>query len=107
LREKTFLNGLLILIPARFGSGLRAKIRWEKSEAAIKLSSPATREFWESQFSLKTGTCWALDKRQSAGYTDRYDPQRPSLMKLLHTPLPAQAVGARTRAGVPDELAPA
>jgi RluA family pseudouridine synthase len=51
----------------------------------IKLSSPATREFWEIPVLFEDGDLLALDK--PAGLLtspDRYDPQRPNLMKLLH-----------------------
>jgi len=51
----------------------------------IKLSSPATREFWEIPVLYEDDHVLALDK--PAGLLtspDRYDPQRPNLMKLLH-----------------------
>ena len=53
--------------------------------AAVKLSSPATREFWEIPVLFEDEHLLALDK--PAGLLtslDRYDPQRPNLMKLLH-----------------------
>jgi RluA family pseudouridine synthase len=52
--------------------------------AAIKLSSPATREFWEIPILFEDAHLLALDK--PAGLLtspDRYDASRPSLMKLL------------------------
>jgi RluA family pseudouridine synthase len=51
----------------------------------IKLSSPATREFWELPVLFEDEHLLALDK--PAGLLtspDRYDPARPNLMKLLH-----------------------
>jgi RluA family pseudouridine synthase len=53
--------------------------------SAIKLSSPATREFWEIAVLHEDSDLLALDK--PAGLLtspDRYDPERPNLMKLLH-----------------------
>ena len=53
--------------------------------AAIKLSSPATREFWEIAVLFEDEQLLALDK--PAGLLtspDRLAPERPSLMKLLH-----------------------
>jgi len=53
--------------------------------SSIKLSSPATREFWEIPVLFEDEHLLALDK--PAGLLtspDRNDPQRPSLMKLLH-----------------------
>jgi RluA family pseudouridine synthase len=52
--------------------------------AAIKLSSPATREFWEIPVPFEDEHLLALDK--PAGLLtspDRLDKNRPSLMKLL------------------------
>lgn len=53
--------------------------------AAVKLSSPATREFWEIPVLFEDEHLLALDK--PAGLLtspDRLAPDRPSLMKLLH-----------------------
>lgn len=53
--------------------------------AAIKLSSPATREFWEIAVLFEDEQLLALDK--PAGLLtspDRLAPERPSLMTLLH-----------------------
>ena len=53
--------------------------------AAIKLSSPATRGFWEVPVLFEDEYLLALDK--PAGLLtspDRYDPERPNLMELLH-----------------------
>ncbi len=51
----------------------------------IKLSSPATREFWEIPVLFEDAHLLALDKpARLLTSPDRYDPQRPNLMKLLH-----------------------
>ncbi len=67
--------------------------------AAIKLSSPATREFWEIPVLFEDEHLLALDK--PAGLLtspDRHDPQRPNLMKLLHAGIAAGKPWARERA---------
>ena len=54
----------------------------------LKLSSPATREFWEIPVLFEDAHLLALDK--PAGLLtvpDRNDPARPSLMRLLHDAL--------------------
>lgn len=59
----------------------------------LKLSSPATSEFWEIPVLFEDAHLLALAK--PAGLLtspDRYDPQRPNLMKLLHADI---ARGAR------------
>ena len=66
--------------------------------AVIKLSSPATREFWEISVLFEDEHLLALDK--PAGLLtspDRYDPQRPNLMKLLHAAIANQKPWARER----------
>jgi RluA family pseudouridine synthase len=51
----------------------------------IKLSSPATREFWEIPVLFEDEHLLALDKPSGLLVSpDRYDPTRPNLMKLLH-----------------------
>jgi RluA family pseudouridine synthase len=66
--------------------------------AAIKLSSPATREFWEIPVLFEDEHLLALDKPAGLPTSpDRYDPQRPSLMKLLHTAIAAGKPWARER----------
>ena len=53
--------------------------------SAIKLSSPATREFWEISVLYEDEHLLALDKPSGLLTSpDRYDPNRPNLMKLLH-----------------------
>ena len=64
----------------------------------IKLSSPATGEFWEISVLFEDDHLLALDK--PAGLLtspDRYDPLRPNLMKLLHAGIAAGKPWARER----------
>ena len=64
----------------------------------IKLSAPATREFWEIPVLFEDEHLLALDK--PAGLLtspDRYDPDRPNLMKLLHAGIERGTAWARTR----------
>ena len=66
--------------------------------APIKLSSPATREFWEIPVLFEDEHWLALDK--PAGLLtspDRLVPERPSLMKLLQAGLAAGKPWARER----------
>jgi len=66
--------------------------------AVIKLSSPATHEFWEIPVVFEDEHLLALDK--PAGLLtspDRYDPLRPNLMKLLHTAIAAGKPWVRER----------
>lgn len=51
----------------------------------IKLSSPATREFWEIPVLFEDDHLLAVDKPSGLLTSpDRYDRDRPNLMKLLH-----------------------
>ena len=53
--------------------------------AAIKLSSPATKEFWEIPVLFEDEHLLALDKPSGLLTSpDRFDPKRPNLMRLLH-----------------------
>jgi len=53
--------------------------------SSIKLSSPATREFWEVPLLYEDQDLLALDKPSGLLTSpDRDDPNRPNLMKLLH-----------------------
>jgi RluA family pseudouridine synthase len=66
--------------------------------SVIKLSSPATSEFWEIPVLYEDDHLLALDK--PAGLLtspDRYDPLRPNLMKLLHAAIAAGKPWARER----------
>jgi RluA family pseudouridine synthase len=65
---------------------------------SVKLSSPSTREFWEIPILFEDEHLLALDK--PAGLLtspDRYDPNRPNLMKLLHAGIERGAPWARIR----------
>jgi RluA family pseudouridine synthase len=64
----------------------------------VKLSSPATREFWEIPVLFEDEHLLAVDK--PAGLLtspDRYDPNRPNLMKLLHAGITEANPWARER----------
>ncbi len=66
--------------------------------SVIKLSSPATHEFWEIPVLFEDEHLLALDK--PAGLLtspDRYDALRPNLMKLLHTAIASGKPWARER----------
>jgi RluA family pseudouridine synthase len=66
--------------------------------AALKLSWPATRSFWEIPVLFEDEFLLALDK--PAGLLtspDRYDPERPNLMKLLHAGIAEAKPWARER----------
>jgi RluA family pseudouridine synthase len=55
------------------------------NSSAIKLSSPATGEFWEVPVLYEDQDLLALNKPSGLLTSpDRYDPNRPNLMKLLH-----------------------
>jgi RluA family pseudouridine synthase len=64
----------------------------------IKLSSPATREFWEIPVLFEDEHLLALDKPPRLLVSpDRYDADRPNLMKLLHAGVEAAKPWARAR----------
>ena len=66
--------------------------------AAIKLSSPATREFWEIPVLFEDEHLLALDKPAGLPASpDRLDPNRPNLMTLLHAGIAAGKPWARER----------
>jgi 23S rRNA pseudouridine1911/1915/1917 synthase len=66
--------------------------------AVIKLSSPATREYWEVPILYEDDFLLALDKPSGLLTSpDRYDPARPNLMSLLHAGIAAQKPWARER----------
>src|SRR5215469_10283517 len=65
---------------------------------AIKLSSPATHEFWEIPVLLEDEHLLALDKPSGLLTSpDRYDPERPNLMKLIHAGIEEGKPWARER----------
>lgn len=58
--------------------------------AALKLSSPATREFWEIPVLFEDEHLLALDKPSGLQTSpDRHDLERPNLMRLLHDAIAA------------------
>jgi RluA family pseudouridine synthase len=66
--------------------------------ATIKLSFPATREFWEIPVLFEDGDLLALDKPVGLLTSpDRGAPERPSLMALLHAGVAAGKPWARAR----------
>jgi 23S rRNA pseudouridine955/2504/2580 synthase len=66
--------------------------------ADLKLSSPATREFWEIPVLFEDENLLALNKPSGLLTSpDRYDPQRPNLMKLLHAGIADGKPWAQTR----------
>lgn len=66
--------------------------------AAIKLPSPATREFWEIPILFEDAHLLALDKPAGLAVSpDRDEPERPSLMGLLHTGIAAGKPWATAR----------
>jgi 23S rRNA-/tRNA-specific pseudouridylate synthase len=66
--------------------------------ATIKLSSPATHEFWEIPVLFEDEHLLALDKPAGLLVSpDRFDLARPSLMTLLHAGIAAGKPFARER----------
>jgi RluA family pseudouridine synthase len=66
--------------------------------AVVKLSSPATKEFWEIPVLFEDGDLLSLEK--PAGLLtspDRENPGRPSLIKLLHDGIAQQKPWAKER----------
>ena len=65
---------------------------------AIKLSSPATREFWEIEVLYEDAQLLAINKpARFLSSPDRYDPARPNLMRLLHEGVAAGKPWAKAR----------
>jgi RluA family pseudouridine synthase len=70
----------------------------ETVSKVIKLSAPATHEFWEIPVLFEDEHLLALDKPSGLLTSpDRYDPQRPNLMKLLHAGIERGAAWAKER----------
>ncbi len=66
--------------------------------SVIKLSSPATREFWEIPVVYEDTHLLALNKpRGLLSSPDRHAPERPNLMKLLHAGIAGAKPWARER----------
>lgn len=67
--------------------------------APIKLSSPATREFWEIPVLFEDADLLALDKPPGLLTSpDRHNPELPSLIRLLHAGIEAGKPWATGRA---------
>ncbi len=65
---------------------------------SIKLSAPATKEFWEIAVLHEDADLLALNKPPGLLTSpDRYDPNRPNLMRLLHNGIAAAKPWARER----------
>ena len=68
-------------------------------DSFIKLSSPATNEFWKIPILFEDPDLLALSKPSRLLVSpDRYDPERPNLMKLLHAAIARGVPWARDRA---------
>ena len=66
--------------------------------ASIKLSSPVTQEFWEIEVLFEDEHLLALNKpARLLTSPDRYDPERPNLMKLLHRDIERGVPWAKAR----------
>ncbi len=66
--------------------------------STLKLSSPATREFWEIPVLYEDEHLLAVNKPSGLLTSpDRYDPNRPNLMKLLHSGVAEGKVWAAER----------
>lgn len=64
----------------------------------IKLSAPETQEFWKISILYEDEHLLAIDKpSRLLTSPDRYDPQRPNLMRLLHRGIELGAPWARQR----------
>lgn len=67
-------------------------------DPVIKLSSPATQEYWELPVLFEDEHLIAVDKPSGLLTSpDRYDPNRPNLMKLLHAGIEAGKPWAKER----------
>src|SRR6185503_7672768 len=64
----------------------------------LKLSSPETKEFWEIPVLFEDEHLFAINKPACLLTSpDRYDPNRPNLMKLLHAGIAARKPWAALR----------
>ncbi len=69
-----------------------------QSVPIIRLSSPATHEFWEVPVLYEDAALLAVNKpSRLLSSPDRYDPDRPNLMKLLHAGIAEAKPWARQR----------
>jgi len=68
------------------------------SLSVIKLSSPATHEYWEIPVLYEDNDLLAVSKpARLLASPDRYDPERPNLMRLLHQGIQDRKPWARER----------
>src|SRR5205085_9021347 len=66
--------------------------------SVIKLSSPGTQEYWEIPVLYEDQDLLAVEKpSRLLTSPDRYDPERPNLMKLLHAGISEAKPWARER----------
>jgi 23S rRNA pseudouridine1911/1915/1917 synthase len=73
----------------------------QPSTDVIKLSSSATQEYWEVAILFEDESLLALNKpSRLLSSPDRYDPNRPNLMKLLHHDVERGAAWVRARPGL-------
>jgi RluA family pseudouridine synthase len=64
----------------------------------IKLSAPETKEFWKVPVLFEDEALFALDKpARLLTSPDRYDPDRPNLMRMLHRDVERGAPWAKDR----------
>jgi len=67
-------------------------------ERLIKLSSPETKEFWKVPVLFEDEALLAIEKPAGLLVSpDRYNPERPNLMKILHRDVARQAPWAAER----------
>jgi len=79
-------------------TALRPELRRSTMKPPIKLSSPATREFWEIPVLFEDAHLLALDKPPGLPTSpDRFDLQRPNLLTLLHAGIAAGKPWASAR----------
>ncbi len=67
----------------------------------IKISAPATRQFWELPILFEDDGILALDKPADILVSpDRFNPERPSLLALLHQDIGREAAWVKKRPGL-------
>jgi RluA family pseudouridine synthase len=72
--------------------------RSDPSGPFIKLSAPETKEFWKVPVLFEDEALFALDKpSRLLTSPDRYDPERPNLMRILHRDIERGAPWAKER----------
>ncbi len=67
-------------------------------EPFLKLSAPETKEFWKVSVLFEDDALLAIEKPSGLLVSpDRYDPERPNLMKILHRDIARRAPWAAQR----------